>query len=314
MLTTHINPDGDGVGSMVALAARLREAGTEATIVTPSRAPVTLRFVFGDLPVFDVRDPAALDPLGAADLLVILDTAEPQRLGGLAGYLDRFDGLVIDHHPPVGPPLVEPALRDPTACATGELIFDLLGLEGDRLSPLEAQGLYVAIATDTGSFQFSNTTTRTHEIAARLVELGVDPEVMYRRLYAVYTRGGLTLLQRALERLEVDPLSPVAWVAVDHRVLQEAGATAGDMEGLVEYPRRLAGIEVGLFFRALSSTRTKVSLRSNGDVDVSAIAQEFGGGGHAKASGVVLELGLEDAVRAVVDRVRPAALEVSGRG
>jgi len=211
----------------------------------------------------------------------------------------------------VGPPLVEPALRDPTACATGELIFDLLGLEGDRLSRLEAQGLYIAIATDTGSFQFSNTTSRTHEIAARLVEMGVDPEAMYRRLYAVYSRGGLALIQRALARLEVDPLSPVAWVAVDHVALKEVGARGEDMEGLVEYPRRLDGMEVGLFFRALSTTRTKVSLRSNGDVNVSTIAQELGGGGHAKASGIVLDVELEEAIRMVVDKVRPAALEAS---
>jgi len=298
---------------MAALASRLREGGTEVTVVTPSRTPRTLAFAFGDLPVFEARDPAAHDPIRAADLLVILDTAEPHRLGGLAEHLHRCDGVVIDHHPPVGAPLVEPALRDPTACSTGELIFDLLGLEGDRLSALEAQGLYIAIVTDTGSFQFSNTTTRTHQIAARLVEAGVDPEAMYRRLYAVYTRGGLALIQRALQRLEVDPLSPIAWVAVDHGVLKEAGARGEDMEGLVEYPRRLEGMEVGLFFRALSSTRTKVSLRSNGDVDVSSIAQELGGGGHAKASGVVLELELEEAIRVVVDKVRPAALEACGR-
>lgn len=295
---------------MVALADRLRMRGTEVTIVTPSKAPTSLHFLFGDLPVFDARDPSASDPLEAADLIVILDTAERHRLGAVGAYLDRTPAVIIDHHPAVGAALAEPAIRDPSACATGELVYDMLTLEGGPLSPLAADAIYVAIATDTGSFQFSNTTARTHEIAGELVRLGVDPESMYRRLYGTFTRGGLSLIRLALENLEVDPLSPVAWVAVDHKALSDCSATSEDMEGLVEYPRRLAGIEVGLFFRGLSRERTKVSLRSNGEVNVSAVAQELGGGGHEKASGIVLDMGLEAAVNAVLDRVRPAALEV----
>jgi phosphoesterase RecJ-like protein len=131
---------------------------------------------------------------------------------------------------------------------------------------------------------------------------------MYRDLYGQYTRGRLSLLQYALSRLEVDPLAPVAWVSIDHLALHQSGARSGDLEGLVEYPRRLKGIEVGLFFRGLSPTRTKVSLRSNGKADVSEIAQGLGGGGHAKASGVVLDLPLDEAVAAVVEVVGPAAL------
>lgn len=299
---------------MVALASRLRESGTEATIVTPGRPPKNLVFAFGDLPVFEAQDPAARDPLDAADLIAVLDTAERSRLGALAAALDRTAGVVIDHHPPVGESPAEPSIRDPSACATGELIFDLLGLDGDRLSPLEADGLYVAIATDTGSFQFSNTTARTHEIAARLVDLGVDPEAMYRALYGVFTRGGLALVQHALARLEIDPRAPAAWVSIEPAALRECGATSEDMEGLVEYPRRLAGVEVGILFRGLSSDRTKVSLRSNGHANVARIAQELGGGGHEKAAGIVMDVGLDEAIRQVVERVGPAAREAAERG
>ena len=311
VLTTHINPDGDGVGSMVALADRLRSSGTEATIVTPSAIPRSLRFALGDLPTFDAKDPASADPLGAADLVAILDTAERHRIGRVGEVLDRCDALIIDHHPPVGPPLGEPAIRDPSACATGELIYDLLMLDDRPLTRLEAEGLYVAIATDTGSFQFSNTSARTHQIAAELVDTGVDPQAMYRVLYGTFSPGGLALIRLALENLEVDPLAPFAWVAVDHNALRECSARPEDMEGLVEYPRRLAGAEVGLFFRGLSSERTKVSLRSNGRVNVSAIAQDLGGGGHEKAAGVVIEKALEPAVREVVERVRAAVLEIT---
>lgn len=295
---------------MVALASRLRARGTEATIVTPGPTPESLAFVYGDLPVFVATDPASRDPLDSADAIAVLDTAERSRIRGVVAALDRAGGVLIDHHPPIGDPIAEPSIRDPDAAATGELVFDLLGLEGEPVSRFEADALYVAITTDTGSFQFSNTSARTHEIAAALLRAGVDPSAMYRDLHGTLTRTGLTLLRHALSRLEVDPLSPVAWVAVDHEVQRDLGARSDDFEGLVDYPRRLAGIEVGLFFRALSSGRTKVSLRSNGDVDVSDIAQALGGGGHRKAAGIVLETGLEEAIRTVVERVRSAARAV----
>lgn len=297
---------------MVALASRLRARGIEATIVTPGPTPASLGFVYGDLPVFSATDPASRDPLDSCDAVAVLDTAERSRIVRVVDALDRAGGALIDHHPPVGEPIVEPAIRDPAACATGELVFDLIRLDDAPITRFEADALYVAMTTDTGSFQFSNTTARTHAIAAALLEAGVDPAAMYRDLHGTLTRAGLALLRHALARLEVDPLAPVAWVAVDHEVQRDLAARPDDFEGLVDYPRRLAGIEVGLFFRALSSSRTKVSLRSNGEVDVSAIAHELGGGGHTKAAGVVLESGLEDSIRAVVDRVRPAARAVGG--
>ncbi len=306
MITTHVNPDGDGVGSAVALAARLRDRGTEASIVTPGPAPESLHFLLDGVPAFAATDPAATDPLQSSDLVAILDTAERHRLGRVGEYLEGRGGVLIDHHPPIGDPLVEPAVRDPSACATGELIFDLLMLDGSPLTREEADALYVAIATDTGSFQFANTSVRTHQIAGSLLEAGVDPEAMYGRLYGVYTRNRLALLQHALSALEVDPELPVAWIALDHRTLRDASATSDDLEGLVEYPRRLAGIEVGVFFRGLSRDRTKVSLRSNGRVDVSGVARALGGGGHTKASGVLVEAGLEEAIQTVLGVLRPA--------
>ena len=305
VLTTHVNPDGDGIGSMVALASRLLRRGAEVAIVTPSPPPRSLRFLLTEVPAFVERDPAAADTLNRADCLAILDTAEPKRLGRLPGYAARVGGVLIDHHPPSGAALVDPAIRDPSACATGELIFDLLSFDEDPLTLREAEGLYVAITTATGSFRFSNTSPRAHAIASVLLGAGVDSGAMYRALNGVYTRGKRGLLRLGLERLEVDPRAPIAWIALDHRALSRVGARGEDMEGLVEFPRRLEGIEVGLFFRGLAPDRTKVSLRSNGSVNVSGVAQLLGGGGHTKASGAIIELDLEQAVRVVLDALRP---------
>ena len=305
VLTTHVNPDGDGIGSMAALAARLLRRGAEATIVTPSPAPRSLRFLLADVPAFVAKDPAAADPLQRADAIAILDTAETKRLGGLPDHAARTGGVLIDHHPPVGAPLLEPAIRDPSACATGELVFDLLAMDDASLTRREAEGLYAAIATDTGSFRFSNTSPRAHAIASALLGAGVDSGAMYRALYGTWSRGRLGLLRLGLERLEVDPRAPIAWIALDHAALSSVGARGEDLEGLVEFPRRLEGIEVGLLFRGLAPDRTKVSLRSNGPVDVSGVARSLGGGGHTKASGVIIERDLEASVRRVLEALRP---------
>lgn len=145
VLTTHINPDGDGLGSMVALALRLQSQGKEVSIVTPSRPPTSLAFVVTDVPAYVADDPAAADPLNRCDTIGILDTAEPKRLGALPSHIARVGGVLIDHHPAVDEPIVEPWVRDPTACATGELIFDLLSLDKQPLTRQEADALYVAM-------------------------------------------------------------------------------------------------------------------------------------------------------------------------
>ncbi len=312
VLTTHVNPDGDGVGSMSALARRLVRKGVDATIVTPGRPPPSLAFLLADLPVFADEDPAAADPLERADALVILDTAEPKRLGRLAEHAPRLGGVLIDHHPPVGSPLVEPAIRDPSASATGELIFDLLSLDDIELERAEADGLYAAIVTDTGSFRFSNTTPRAHAIAAVLLGSGVDCAAMNRALYGSYSRRRLSMIKLGLERLEADPEAPVAWIALDCRTVADSGGRSDDLEGLVDFPRRLEGMEVGFLIRGLSRDRTKVSLRSNGKVDVSDVARRLGGGGHVHASGALVDLGLQETLQLVLGMLRPLA-EAAGR-
>ncbi len=316
VLTTHVNPDGDGVGCEVALARFLARRGIAATLVNPSPVPVALRFLLQGVEATTPGQKAGVRALDSADLIAIVDTAEEGRLGPIARRLGTTPAVLLDHHPPVGPPIAEPAVRDPTACATGELVFDLLTLDGGTIGEPEATPLYVAIVTDTGSFRFSNTTARTHEVAARLVEAGADPGALYGALFGQYTEPRLRLLRRTLETLQVDAELPIAWTVLDSAALRDSGAKGEDTDGLVEFPRRLKGIEVALAFRELSADRTKVSLRSNGEVDVARIAQSLGGGGHEKAAGVVVAEPLRDAIETVLrevrDSVRVSAAQASG--
>jgi phosphoesterase RecJ-like protein len=306
VLTTHLNADGDGIGSESALARFLIRGGAQVTLVNPTPVPETLAFLVEGLEVHAPTDPAGKRALLEADLLLLLDTSEASRLGAVAARLEATRVAIIDHHPPSDDSHAEIVVRDTSACATGELIYDLLTLRGDPLSEEDATALYVAIVTDTGSFRFSNTSPRAHVIAAHLIGAGVDPADLYRRLYAQHTPARLKLLRSALDTLVVDDEHHIAWVTVTNASLRDAGARSDDTEGLVEYPRRIRGVEVAILIREVSAGRTKASLRSNGRLDVSELAQRLGGGGHAKAAGVLLEMPLPEATDLVVETVRGA--------
>ncbi len=295
VLTTHLNADGDGAGSEAAMGGWLRRSGRKATIVNPTPLPEGYRFLLDGLSAWTHADEAGRTAIKEADLVLVLDTAEASRLGQVMPLIESHRILTIDHHPPVTPSLGQPSVRDASAAAAGELVYDLITGAGDVPTQAEAIALYAAIVTDTGSFRYGNTTSRVHQIAAHLVALGVDPEDMYQRLYGGYTLARLSLLQRALAGIRTHDRLPVAWISLTATDMAETGATRDDVEGIVEYARRLEGIEVAVLLRELPDGRTKVSLRTSGDADMAAAARTLGGGGHVKAAGVMLEAPLVDA-------------------
>lgn len=315
VLTTHVNADGDGAGSEVAVLDWLRSRGKTSVVVNPTPFPQAFEFLLDSEQVWTPRDAEGQRHLSEADCVLILDTSERSRLGRVVQHLSSRSVVVMDHHPATPDSVGEVVVRDTTACATGELVYDLLTLEGEVPTLRQARALYVALVTDTGSFRFGNTTNRAHRVAASLLEAGVDVESMFRTLHASFTRSGLDLLRRALDSLRVSDDQPVAWISLRQRDLDETGATAEDREGIVEYPRRLQGIEVALLFRELPDGRTKISLRSNGPTDVARIARDLGGGGHPQAAGALLDDDLATAESRVVERVRrDVADAVSGEG
>ncbi len=313
VLTTHINADGDGAGSEVALARYLERLGVRVTIVNPTPFPATFAFLLEGLETRTSRQRIGQDACEEADLFVVLDTSEPSRLGDMWPVLRARRVAVIDHHPPSPQSMGDPAVRDPSACATGELVYELIPPNDEPLPKAEADALYVAIVTDTGSFRFANTTPRTHEICAELLRAGVDPEFMYRELYGQVTSERLELLRRALSAVARDPDWPIAWITLRRQDFSESGGGASDLEGIIEHARRLKDIEVALLFRELADGSTKVSLRSNGEADVAAIARQHGGGGHIKAAGVHMSTALQKAQEKVLASVRQE-LDAAGLG
>ena len=312
VLTTHINADADGTGSAIGFAEWLGTRGISATLVNPTPFPQNLRFLLegSEMAVADWGTAGADRTIAAADLVVVLDTGEPGRIGGLLERLSPERTLIIDHHPASASPLAGFAVRDPSAAATGEMIWDLIALAGDEPTPLAALALYVALVGDTGSFRYSNTTPRVHAIAADLLSRGVDPEAVYRRLFATAPRRRLELLREALGTLSTDPKLPLSWMTVTEPMIRRTGASGEDFEGLNEFARSLEGTEVAILFQETEQGGTRISFRSNGAADVRRIAAEFGGGGHVKAAGARLDAPPAEVVPQVLDAARAALAEL----
>jgi phosphoesterase RecJ-like protein len=313
VLTTHIHADGDGAGSEVALAVWLRDRGTRVHIVNPTPYPDQFRHLLPDDDlVVDLRDARIPAIYEACDTLVVVDTGEWGRIGKVGRALNDRTNVVMDHHLPGNDPITGTEVRDASACATGELIYDLFMRAGTYAwSQPILDGIYTAVLTDTGSFRFANSTPRAHAIAADLIARGVDPEDVYRRVYATVPLRRVALLRHALDRLEVDPELPLAWLSIERGAMEALGCTADDVDGIVEHARSIEGTEVAVLFRGTSDGGTKVSLRSSGDVDVNEIARRFAGGGHEKASGAVLPVPLEQGRATMLGAVR-AALRAQG--
>ena len=231
MLSTHINADGDGCGSEAALARLLSGAGLSPRIVNPTPWPGAFAFLRGHLDDQTARGAGALT---GADVLIVVDISDVRRLGVLTDAVRALavPKLVIDHHLPGEEPPGSLILSDTTACATGELVFDLAMTLGWPIDREAAAAMYVALLTDTGGFRFSNTTPRCHAIAGYLLTLGVEPEEMYRSVYASVPVGRLQILREALANLEVDAAHAIAWISLPagrrRAVRADVGGPRGD--------------------------------------------------------------------------------------
>jgi bifunctional oligoribonuclease and PAP phosphatase NrnA len=305
ILTTHVNADGDGAGSEAAVSAWLRSHGVRTSIVNPTPYPDQFEFVLEPgTEIADWGTPQAQRALACGDILLVLDTSEPNRIGSLATTFPRERTLVIDHHPPASDRISDDGLVDSSAAATGELVYDLLRIDGGSVPASALVGIYVAIVTDTGSFRYSNTSPRTHGIAGDLLRRGVDPEAVFQKLFATVPLRRMELLREALATLRAEPETGLSWVVVLQEAIARLAATSADLDGLVEYARSIQGTEVAILFRETVDGETKISFRSNGQTDVNRVARRFGGGGHVKAAGASVRGSAEEVVPRVLQVLR----------
>jgi phosphoesterase RecJ-like protein len=304
-LTTHVNADGDGVGSEVALWHVLTGLGLRAAIANPTPFPARFEFLMAGHEDVN-RSASAARYLKRADLIMVLDISDLSRLGHLGRVVEECNVPVIciDHHLSNGTLPTGPRLIDAGASATGELVYHLMREAGWAFTPEIARALYVAILTDTGGFRFSNTTPGTLRVAADLLERGIDPEEIYRMVYASNPEGRVRLLGEVVQTLVVEKNIGLAWITVPEGALERHSLDPDQLEGVVELPRSIDGVRLALLFRTLANGRIKVSFRSVGDVNVAELAETFGGGGHRRASGASLEGTLAEVQNLVLAKAR----------
>ncbi len=309
LVLTHVRPDGDAVGSGLALASMLRELGHTADVVLDENVP--RRYLFLD-------EADRIRSFGAAKraddaLVIVVDATGPARLGKCAALFEAAARTVnIDHHVS-NSNFADVNWVDPDAAAVGGMIYRLAREMNWSLTPAARDALYVAIMTDTGRFTYSNTNPEALSVAAGLVRAGADPE---RLSWAVY--GHRTLDQWELERrvrasLELDAGGRVASIGLSMHDFDETGTTPADTDDFASLPRQLEGVEVGLFFYEIDDgERTKVGVRTSRGADANVIASRFGGGGHPRAAGCTVDGPLEAVHEEVIAEV--TALRVGGRG
>ncbi len=312
LLTTHMNPDGDAIGSLVGLARFLLARGKRVLLLNQDGAPPTLRFLLDDATRIEIFDPATgPERLEEADCVILVDNSAPDRLGRMErpmlAVADKT--LCIDHHPTRGTPWSWNIL-DRGACATAAIIYELTTNLGWTPDPRAAEALFVGIATDTGFFRFNSTSAQAHEIAAELLRLGVEPARCYRQIHERNSEAYTRLLGHALADLRLAAGGAVASLRITHEMVTRCRAADVDTSEMTTALLSMEGVWIAALFRELAGGRVKVSLRSKGDVDVHRLATEFGGGGHRNASGIVMEGGLDTVMSRVTER---AEALVAGR-
>jgi phosphoesterase RecJ-like protein len=280
LLATHIDPDADGIGSMLALGLAFIHAEKEVVLFTKEPVPSPINSLKGSDRIVHSRDSTK-----DFDAVVVLDCADRNRVSGFKDCLEGLKPLInIDHHE-TNSHFGDLNLVDTGSSSTGELVFHLIKLAGLPISFDVAENLFAAIQTDTGSFRYNNTTPECLNIAAELMSYGVKPWALSRRIMDGYGRSRLRLLEMALGTARFYHEGKVGIMMVTREMFEKARAERVDSERFVDYPRYVLGVEIAALIRQTGENEYKFSMRSNGDVNVARLASRFGGGGHSRAAG-----------------------------
>ena len=296
----HVRPDGDALGSQLALGLSLKQLGKDVRIWNEEGMLEKYSF----LPNANLLTKPPAEPEDV-DVAIALDTAIQNRLGNsLAAVRSAKVWINIDHHPS-NPGYGDLVYIDPNSPATGQILFELIKSEKLPIDAAIAENLYVAISTDTGSFQYPNTTARTFEIAAELVRAGVDVGRVSQLTYENYPRRRVELLRDLLGTMRFDANDRVASFSLSLATAKKLGVLPEDNEGLIDHLRAIRGVIVAVFFEELADGKVRVSMRSkNEKVNVCAICQKFGGGGHVLAAGARVRGSLAEVERKILEEVR----------
>jgi len=300
LVSAHINPEGDSIGSQIAMASLLRRLGKEVLVMNESPVPHLLRFMNGAENI-SKEIPRNFNFQAA----IILDCPDLTRVGKVSECIDKGATVInIDHHVS-NVNFGKYNWVDTGSSSVGEMVFELFKAFKLKIEYDEAVAMYIAIMTDTGSFKYTNTSSKTHRVVAELIERGVGPYDMYEKIYETSSLQDINLLGEALQTLKVSDDGKVARLWVTKKMLKKTKASLEGTEGIINFGRSIAGVEIAVFFRETGTEgRIKVSFRSKGRIDVNKLASFFKGGGHATASGCTVFGKMEEVEKKVLAKAQ----------
>jgi phosphoesterase RecJ-like protein len=304
VITSHVNPDGDSIGSEVALALFLKKRGKQVSIINHSETPPNYTFLDPKNEILHFNPNFHAENVRNADAIFIVDTNQLSRLRSMEPHVRESKAvrICIDHHLDKDD-IADLYLIDEAATATGEILYHLMQyLDGGNVDTDIARALYTAIMTDTGSFRFPKTDSEVHQIAAHLIRSGADPPEIFQEVYEKANLNAVQLLGKALSTLKTAHDGRVAYMVITQKMFAETATKEYQTDNFVDYTMRIGGVQIGLLFNELPDG-VKISLRSKGDTPVNKLAKEFGGNGHLNAAGARLfGKKLDDTIHAVLER------------
>ncbi len=300
-ITAHINPDGDSIGSVLALGLALRKNGYKNIImIIPDEIPKSLLFLPG---IELIQKETSFNKI---DLLIALDCGDKSRIGISKSNLESAEFIInIDHHI-TNTSFGNINIINPNSSSTGEIIYQILDHMNVELNKDIATSLYVAISTDTGSFKYDNTTSATHTIASKLLSFGIDLNSININLYQSRSIEKTNLLIKSLRTLELLKDGKVALAIVTREMLKDCNASVNDADFIIDFIRDIEGVEVACIIKETDDNILRVGFRSKNYIDVSLIAKTFNGGGHIKASGCTLYSSIEDGKKLILEEIDKA--------
>ncbi|MFD3260970.1 bifunctional oligoribonuclease/PAP phosphatase NrnA [Paenibacillus lentus] len=301
LVVSHVQPDGDAVSSTLVVGWLLSCLGKNYVMVNEGPIPQRMSYLLHSDRIMDL----SVSPLGKSyKYIICVDCADFRRVGKTDEYFASDAQILnIDHHP-TNDGFGSINFIVPDAAATVQVLYDLVKWLDIELNHDAATAIYTGLLTDTGGFRYSSTSPRVMAIASDLLEYGVDGPGLSQLLLEEMTLPQIRLLTRALNGLQMSEDGKISWVTIDDEDMKQSGAIHEDLEGIVNYPRNIQGVEVGLLFKVIDENAVKVSMRSAGKVDVAAVAQSFGGGGHVRAAGVRMQGSLDEIVSQIVEQVK----------
>ncbi len=302
LITAHRSPDGDSIGSQLGLAGFLDKRHIPFMIVNQGEIPDKYHFLPG---IKMIRDISEIEPVEKPfDTAVVIECSNLERIGDVRRLIDDKTVIInIDHHQD-NVSFGGINFTDTNAAAAGEMIFDILRQVPAKFDAAMATNLYAAILTDTGRFHYSSTTPYCLQVAAELLSFGADPVEITERIYYNLRPQVVRLTGMAVASMELMLEGRLCVLTIDRAMMKATDAGDGDTEGIVNYSMYSKGVDVGVLFTEVENNRTKVSLRSQNDIDVAVIAAHYGGGGHLNASGCIIELPLERAKERIVTYIK----------